>query len=372
MRTAIFTVRAMAAGAGLACSLFASSVIPGDARRGEQLFDSEQCIQCHSVKGRGGTIAPDLARRVDRDFTPTVMASLMWNHAPDMWAAMKKNNIAARTLSPEAAADLFAYFVSARYFEKPGDAGRGKAVFSSKHCADCHGIGSQKEPGAPAVSTWDSLADPVVLAQQMWNHGGKMREAFERKHLTWSVLTSQELTDLLVYLQNLPETRALAHNFQFPPSDSGAALFQSKGCAGCHVGKLALEKRLRNQTLTQIVAEMWNHQPVMKGQSPVFSQEEMRQLLAYIWANQYFRGDGSPDRGKKVFEAKSCATCHNDPASGAPSLKKGKDAYSDVTIVSTLWSHGPRMLDQMVQRKLNWPRFSAQEMSDLIAYLNSL
>jgi len=29
-------------------------------------------------------------------------------------------------MTPDIAADLFAYFVSARFFERPGDAGRGK------------------------------------------------------------------------------------------------------------------------------------------------------------------------------------------------------------------------------------------------------
>jgi len=104
----------------------------------------------------------------------------------------------------------------------------------------------------------------------MWNHGPKMRESFARKKLAWLSLTPQELTDILVYLQNLPETRNLAQNFLFPPSDSGEALFQSKGCAGCHTGKLALESRLRNQTLTEIVVDMWNHQPSMKNPPPTF------------------------------------------------------------------------------------------------------
>lgn len=365
-------VRVGAAGALVAWSALAASIIPGDARRGEQLFESQQCVQCHSVKGKGGTLAPDLARRIDRDFTPTVMASLMWNHAPEMWAAMKKHGISKPALSPEGAADLFAYFVSAHYFEKPGDASRGKQAFTAKHCAECHGVTTSNAAGAPPVAKWESLGDPIILAQQMWNHGAKMREAFAQKKLTWQALTAQELTDMLVYLQNLPETRALAQNFQFPPSDSGEALFQSKGCAGCHIGKLALETRLRNQTLTQIVVDMWNHQPSMKNPPPNLSQEEMRQILAYIWARQYFRGDGNSDRGKKVFADKSCATCHNDPSSGAPKLAKGKDAYSDITIVATLWGHGPQMLDLMTQRKLAWPRFTTQQMSDLIAYLNSL
>ena len=41
-------------------------------------------------------------------------------------------------------------------------------------------------------------------------------------------------------------------------------------------------------------------------------------------------------------------------------------------MMSTLWQHGPRMLELMTERKLPWPRFTATEMGDLIAYLNSL
>jgi mono/diheme cytochrome c family protein len=275
------------------------------------------------------------------------------------------------SLSQESAADLFAYFVSARFFEKPGDAGRGKVVFTSRHCADCHGISTAKESGAPPVAIWESLADPVVLAQQMWNHGAKMQQAMAQKKFAWSEISAQELTDVLVYLQNLPETRNLAQNFQFGPSDSGEQLFQSKGCAGCHTGKLAMETLLKNQTITQIAADMWNHQPEMKQPPPVLSQEEMRQILAYIWARQYFLGSGNAERGKKFFAEKNCAVCHNDPSSGAPGLGGHKGSYSDITMVAALWDHGPRMLEEMNRRKLAWPRFSEQQMSDLIAYLNS-
>jgi len=372
MRAATSKFRVVAFFALAACAAFAGDIAPGDARRGEQLFTTQQCIRCHSLNGRGGTFAPDLARRIDRNFNPTIMASLMWNHAPAMWDAIRKENIPRPQLSPEQASDLFAYYVSARYFERPGDAGRGKQLFAAKHCADCHGIVESKAAGAPPVAKWESLADPVVLAQQMWNHGAQMKEALAQRKVARPTLTAQELTDMLVYLQNLPETRHLAGNFSFPPSDSGAQLFQSKGCSGCHVGKLALESRLRNQTLTGIAAAMWDHQPSMKQPSPQLSQEEMRQLIEYIWARQYFRGDGNAERGKHVFTDKNCATCHNDPSSGAPKLARGKDAYSDITMIAALWGHGPRMLEMMTQMKLEWPRFTAPQMADLIAYLNSL
>jgi mono/diheme cytochrome c family protein len=366
------TVRVAALGALVGLAACVAEMIPGDARRGEQLFRNEQCIQCHSVNGRGGTAAPDLARRIDRDYTPAVMASLMWNHAPAMWAGMKKEGIVKAELSPESAADLFAFFVSARYFEKPGDAGRGKQLFSSKHCAECHGITTSNAAGAPPVAKWESLADPAVLAQQMWNHGAKMREAFAARKLRFVQLSGQELSDMLVYLRNLPETKHLAEAFQFPPSDTGAALFQSKGCTGCHTGKLAPEILLRNQSLTEIAAAMWNHQPEMAKNPPTFSQEEMRQILGYLWARQYFSGNGSAERGKKVFADKKCAACHGDTSSGAPSLAKGKDAYSDISMISALWDHGPRMQQQMQAKGIAWPQFTAPQMTDLIAYLNSL
>ena len=241
----------------------------------------------------------------------------------------------------------------------------------TKHCAECHGITNSPNPGAPPVAKWESLADPIVLAQQMWNHGPKMRAEFASKKLAWGQITGQELTDMLVYLQNLPETRNVARTFSFTPSDAGEQLFASKGCVECHVGKRAPEVLLKNQTLTEIAVGMWNHQPSMKNPPPTFQPEEMRQIISYLWAKQYFRGNGSASRGKNVFAAKSCAGCHNDSGS-APKLAKGKDAYSDITMVATLWDHGPQMLESMTAKKLAWPRFTPQEMSDVIAYLNSL
>src|SRR5215475_4866334 len=133
---------------------------------------------------------------------------------------------------------------------------------------------------------------------------------------------------------------------------------------------MSLENRLHNQTLTEIAVDMWNHQPKMKSPPPELSQEEMRQILAYVWARQYFRGSGNAERGKKVFTEKSCATCHE--GGGAPKLGKGKDGYSDITLVTAVWQHGPQMLELMKAKNLPWPRFTAAQMADLIAYLNSL
>jgi len=121
------TLRVIAAGALIAWGSLAANVAPGDARRGEQLFQSERCVQCHSIKGKGGTIAPDLGRRIDRNFTPSLMASLMWNHAPRMWEEMKRQNITRTQLTPAAAADLFVQIGLRLGIEAGDDRGQGEA-----------------------------------------------------------------------------------------------------------------------------------------------------------------------------------------------------------------------------------------------------
>src|SRR5208283_5728011 len=107
IKIAVVVVGLAAAGSALG-----ASIVSGDARRGEELFQTQQCIHCHSFNGKGGTTAPDLSKRIDRNYTPAVMASLMWNHAPEMWSAMKKEGVSKSSMTPEVAADLFAYFVS--------------------------------------------------------------------------------------------------------------------------------------------------------------------------------------------------------------------------------------------------------------------
>jgi mono/diheme cytochrome c family protein len=342
-----------------------------DSQRGERLFQTEGCVQCHSIEGKGGQKAPDLGKRIDRNYTPALLASVMWNHAPSMWSAMKQQGIQTASLSEQAAADLFAYFYAARFFDKPGDAARGKRVFSVKHCSECHGLATSIAAGATPVAQWQSLGHPILLAEAMWNHSANMRQRFAQREFAWPEVTGQELTDLLVYLRNLPATRQMAWRLETGAESNGQALFESKGCAGCHVGKLELAPRLRGKTLTDIAAEMWNHAPKMRQPPPTLATGEMRQIVSYLWADQVFRESGRPADGRKVFAAKNCATCHNDPSSGAPDLTRRRGSFSSISMMSTLWRHGPQMLDQMQAKKLAWPTFTTRQMSDLISYLNT-
>jgi cytochrome c2 len=348
--------------------------IAADSTRGAKLFETLSCVQCHSINGKGGALGPDLGRLVDRNFTPATLAATMWNHAPTMWTSMHERDIRADDLDEQAAADLFAYFYATRCFEKPGDAGRGKRAFEQRGCANCHGLSSAIRPSVKPVAQWEVLTDPIVLAEVMWNHWPLMLAEAGASRIHWPELNAQDLADVLVYLRNLPSPPTKPAVFRIGAEKDGAALFTSKGCSGCHQSGSALARRIKGQTLTEIAATMWNHAPRMAaaGAKPVkLEPGEMRELLSYLWAEQFFEGSGNSGAGRHVFAAKHCTTCHEDSSTGAPKLTGAGRSFSGATMVSALWRHGPSMLNQMKAKGISWPRFEGTQMSDLIAFLNS-
>jgi cytochrome c2 len=359
---------------GVTAAGLRAATIAADSARGAQLFETLACVQCHSINGRGGSLGPDLGRLVDRNFTPATLAATMWNHAPAMWASMREGDIRAGDLDEQAAADLFAYFYATRFFEKPGDAGRGKRAFAERGCASCHGLSNSIRPLVKPVAQWEMLTDPVALAEAMWNHRPRMLEQAGANRIRWPELSAQDLGDILVYLRHLPFPPSKPAVFRLGAGNDGAAVFSSKGCSGCHPSGSVLASRIKGQTLTEIAVTMWNHAPKMAagGAKPEkLESGEMHELLSYLWAEQFFEDSGNPAAGRRVFAAKHCATCHQDPSTGASKLAGTGRSFSGFAMVSALWHHGPRMLNQMKAKSISWPRFEGKQMSDLIAFLNS-
>ncbi len=351
--------------------------LPADSKRGQELFTTLACVQCHSVNGKGGSDATDLGKLEDRNFNPSTLASTMWNHAPTMWMSMRAQGIALPNVNEQGAADLFAYFYSARFFERPADAGRGKRAFAEKHCADCHGVTRSNIPEAKPVVEWESAGSPMALLTAMWNHAATMRQEFSKRKIAWPELNSQELADILLYVRSVPGGRASsAARLEITAGPLGEQLFTNKGCAGCHNGKLALTERLKGQTLTDIAVDMWNHSSKMGSTPPSLTVDQMRELASYLWADEFFRDSGNASAGRRVFAQKHCATCHEDAASGSPKLPPGGASFSGrffsgSSMVATLWHHGPQMQEMMRAKNIPWPRFDGTEMADLIAFLNS-
>jgi mono/diheme cytochrome c family protein len=346
--------------------------IPADSERGEKLFTTLSCVQCHSLNGKGGTAAPDLGKVVDRNFNPSTLVATMWNHAPAMWASMRSAGIALPDLDEQGAADLFAYFYSARFFERPADAGRGKRLFTEKRCADCHGVSQSNAQEAKPIAEWESAGSPVALVTAMWNHAATMRQEFSRRRISWPELTGQDLADILIYVRHVPGSRASSTaRLQISAGPEGEQLFTQKGCAACHNGKPPLVDRMRGKTLNDVGVDLWNHSSKMGANPPNFSVDEMRELVSYLWAGQFFQDSSKASAGRKVFVQKQCAGCHENGQSGAPKLPESGRSFSSATMVAALWHHGPRMEELIRANHSSWPLFTGPEMAELIAYLDS-
>jgi mono/diheme cytochrome c family protein len=282
---------------------------------------------------------------------------------------MQQQNIQLKPLSRQNVADLFAYFYSVRFFDRPAEAARGRRVFEEKRCIECHGTTPSGVSGAKPVEQWQSLGDPIELTAAMWAHSVNMRQAFSAKKIKWPELTGQDVSDLLIYVRNLPGTRTKPGGLT-TAGTNGGTLFESKGCAGCHTGKLALRARLSGKTMSDIAAAMWSHATLMGTSPPALTAPEMSQIVAYLWNEQVLGTAGSVSDGKRAFAAKGCAGCHESGTGGAPSLSDRKGEFSAVSMVSALWQHGPQMREEMKRKGTDWPRFTPAQMENLIAYIN--
>ena len=357
----------------LALTLLLTSAAFGaglDGDRGKEVLRDENCLSCHSVQGEGGKTAPDLGRRLAYTYTPATLASVVWNHMPQMWPAMAAAGIPRPRLSERDAESLFAYLYSLHFFDSPGDAARGKRLFDTKNCDGCHALGSNPPGPGKAVASWKPVTDPLSLVQEMWNHSAAMKSAFAKRQRPFLRLSGQELADLTAFVRSFESSvskdwSALA----LPDPGAGKPLFDAN-CRSCHSQILPLEKRLSNRTLLDIAAALWNHLPRMLA-IPMTEPAEMRGIISYVWQIQYMGSRGSAARGGRTFEQKGCASCHNDAATGASKMARGERVYTPFSMIALGWDHGQPMEKEMSQKGIPWPRLAAEEISDLTAYINS-
>lgn len=81
---------------------------PGDARRGEHLFDEKRCSVCHALGGKGGKIGPDLTHW-RRFASPILWADVMWRHAIEMEGKMREMGLEWPRFEGNEMVDLIAF-----------------------------------------------------------------------------------------------------------------------------------------------------------------------------------------------------------------------------------------------------------------------
>jgi len=82
---------------------------------------------------------------------------------------------------------------------------------------------------------------------------------------------------------------------------------------------------------------------------------------------------GDLGRGRAVFEQKQCARCHlpRGQQGIGPPLEEVRRPQGALELAGHLWNHAPAMFTVLTHEGLEWPRISAEEMADLLAYLQA-
>jgi mono/diheme cytochrome c family protein len=373
-------------GSASAQPLFSSTQDP---LAGSRIFGAKGCVKCHAVNGVGGKVGPDLGRVLHpRSFYD--LAASMWNHLPRMAERMRQLGIARPHLDAREAGDLIAFLFTLNYFDPPGNVQTGRRLFSEKKCVVCHqvaGIGGVIGPNLDFLKEYGS---PILVAAAMWNHGPAMAEAMRVRRIERPTFQDSELLDLIAYLKSASPAPAEGPLYVLPGrAEEGGRLFVEKRCIACHsvggegsrVGPDLVERGL-HRSLTQFAAAMWNKAPAMmeamkaRGISvPQLRAEEMADLVAYLYSVRYFTGAGDPRKGRELAATKGCLTCHTVSGQGgkvAGDLARVKTLDAPAAAISALWNHAFIMGQWPERQKVSWPRFTPEEMADLVAFLQGL
>lgn len=365
------------------------SFLSGNPVVGAMLFESKSCSHCHAINGSGGRLAADLGSRPSSRANLTQLVTTMWNHAPEMWKRMQQENLRARPLTQDEVSDLFAFLYLARYIDEPGDAQRGRHLFGSKGCVQCHAVRGEGGNVGPDLAQIAGLDTPIEWSQTMWNHAPAMEKNIQGAGVPWPQFEKAEMSDLLAYVREV--SAAPRTEFKLFPADPGRGwvLFKDKSCIACHsvqgqgghVGPDLGAGRQSPLTMVQFAGAMWNHSPQMyremkvRGlERPVFGGQEMADLMAFFNSLQYFEPSGSVEAGKGLFKARGCSRCHGANAEGtslAPALRGPQRTVNSVSLATALWRHGPEMYHRTQSLGIAWPKLEENDLGDLFAFLNS-
>ena len=270
----------------------------------------------------------------------------------------------------------------------PEDPARGGRLFVSKGCAKCHALKGEGGKIGPDLGKIDLGETQLNLAVKIWNHTPSMIIEMESTGMIKPTLTGQEFAEISAYLYFL-------RFFDEPGNPAqGKYVYTEKGCQFCHPssgkgkeGVSGLDGFPKNVSPAFLSQAIWNHcldmiaRMVEIGMKwPQFRGKEMMDLLEYIKTNAKgaeepaFFKPGNPKEGKQVFTSKGCIQCHSIRGEGARGgVDLGKTAetfYTSLTeIASSMWNKGPTVLVKIAQTQGGIPKFTSQEMTDLLAYL---
>jgi len=171
-------------------------------------------------------------------------------------------------------------------------------------------------------------------------------------------------------------------------AERGQVVFAAKQCVRCHASRgqptvgPVIEELRRPQGAYELAGRFWNHAPAMFTSLrrdgiawPEVSPAEMADLMMYLQADA--SRDPAPDlsQGHILLVRKGCLKCHSYRGEGgriAEELTRYHPGYqSAVTWAGAVWKHAPRMAEEARRMGVPYPRFTGEEMGNLVGLLRS-
>jgi len=170
---------------------------------------------------------------------------------------------------------------------------------------------------------------------------------------------------------------------------AGQIVFEEKGCIECHAisgfgGNKGpdLSRKYYYGSFLELASTIWNHIPQMdrkyrllKVERPNFTEEEMLNLIGFIYYLRYLGEPGSVSEGKKLLETKGCLNCHQIKGQGkkvGPDFKKIAEYTSPIYMVQAMWNHGPIMQERIKKMGMKYPELLGKDIVNITAYLRQL
>jgi cytochrome c2 len=168
----------------------------------------------------------------------------------------------------------------------------------------------------------------------------------------------------------------------------GRELLSDKLCTQCHSvwgygGTIGpeLSTAVAGKSWLDLVGDFWNHTPRMidamvdQGYPwPSLDQNEMADLLNYLYYLRVFDEPGDARRGEVAFSRLRCETCHSLGGSGGDSggpLDQFSAYSSPVVLGQAMWNAGPAMQPAQLRRWKMLSIFTAGEIADIQAYIRA-
>jgi len=385
-------------GGNTAPGFAAEPELPENPAIGSEVFIRKGCINCHTILGEGGTVGPDLGN-IQLHLSFMDLAGIMWNHSPAMERKFREEKFRRPRLTSEEIKNLMAFLYFLDYFDKPGNPVEGEELFQEKRCSTCHSLGGKGGmllfPPPPSLDRFKQYVSPIFFTTAMWNAMKNMNQAMRAQHRQIGrrpLFRENDVADILSYIKAAGIVKEEYNRVYITPGNpnTGRALFVEKKCVQCHTtgrpgerGKYSVRAQDLMGSLTQIAGTIWNHGRKMWTQVEEsdlaileVTEEEMSDLIAYLYFLQYEDEPGDPLRGKQLFQEneKGCHKCHPIRGAGgdkeiAPDLVTEKNLDTPVDIVRAMWNHGTEMEEKMKEKGVTWPKMKEGEMKDLIEFI---